>query len=166
MRLEDNDFFYDNIAYVNKLVAKILSLTVLLSPTFYLLSKYGIFNISRTYVLVTLFLTVPFSIIQLILVFYFGSKSFKEKYTELYYFTQKFAMYFGLCISSVILGIIGTNSHIGIYISYVIIIFCGTFPCISTARRYLVSCFHEARTFLIFGFYHPRRSYPTTFKQK
>lgn len=123
MRLEDNDFFYDNIAYVNKLVAKILSLTVLLSPTFYLLSKYGIFNISRTYVLVTLFLTVPFSIIQLILVFYFGSKSFKEKYTELYYFTQKFAMYFGLCISSVILGIIGTNSHIGIYISYVIIIF-------------------------------------------
>ena len=40
--------------------------------------------------------------------------------------------------------------------------FCGTFPWISPARRYLVFCPLEARTFLIFGFYLPRRSHPTT----
>ncbi len=86
MRLEDNDFFYDNIAYVNKLVAKILSLTVLLSPTFYLLSKYGIFNISRTYVLVTLFLTVPFSISSC---FLFRVKIFQRKiYRTLLFYTK------------------------------------------------------------------------------
>ena len=35
------------------------------------------------------------------------------------------------------------------------VIFCGTFPWISPAGRYPVSCFHEARTFLISGFYLP-----------
>ena len=42
------------------------------------------------------------------------------------------------------------------------VIFCGTFPWVSSARRYLVLCSLEARTFLTLGFSFPRRSYPTT----
>ena len=38
--------------------------------------------------------------------------------------------------------------------------FCGTSTWIAPARRYLVSCSLEARTFLTNGFYLPQRSYP------
>lgn len=41
------------------------------------------------------------------------------------------------------------------------VIFCGTFPWITPARRYLVFRFLEARTFLTPGFSFPGRSYPT-----
>lgn len=123
MRINNKDFFIDNIAYVNKFVAKILALTALLSPTFTILSHCNVFHISKTYILITFFLTVPFSIIQSLLVFYFGSKSFKNRHTDLYYSLQNFAMYFGLSISALILAILGTSARIGIYISYTIVIF-------------------------------------------
>ncbi|MCR5494482.1 MAG: HD domain-containing protein [Treponema sp.] len=123
MVIDDKEFFIDNISYVNRLVANILSLTTLLTPAFAILSHYKIFDINRTFILLTFILTVPFSAIQLILVFYFGSNKFKQKHNQLYYYLQNFAMYFGLTISALILGILGTNAHIGIYISYAIIIF-------------------------------------------
>lgn len=64
-----------------------------------------------------------------------------------------------------------TGSAVGSYPAFstlpkhaLAVIFCGAFPRISPAGRYPVSCFHEARTFLTFRFYFPKRDCPATRK--
>lgn len=123
MEFDDNTFFTDNIAYVNRLVTNILYFTNLLGSLFYFLSKKGIFQINNTFCVITSISTFIFSVIQTFLVYIFGKKDFKNQYPEQYNSIQKGAMYFGLIYGALMLGLLGTHAHIGIYISYAIVIF-------------------------------------------
>ncbi|MBQ5999070.1 MAG: HD-GYP domain-containing protein [Treponema sp.] len=123
MDFNNNSFFSDNIAYVNRLVAKVLYFTLILAPLFYILSKKGIFDISHSFCIFTAIMTTSFCILQTILVFGFGSNQFKIKFPNAFNTIQVIAMYFGMGFSAVMLGILGTNPHIGIYISYALVIF-------------------------------------------
>lgn len=123
MDFNNNSFFSDNIAYVNRLVAKVLYFTLILAPLFHILSKKGIFDITSGFCLFTAILTTSFCILQTILVFAFGSIRFKNKFPKAFDTIQVIAMYFGMGFSAIMLGILGTNPHIGIYISYALVIF-------------------------------------------
>ena len=79
MEFDDNTFFTDNIAYVNRLVTNILYFTNLLGPLFYFLSKKGIFQINNTFCVITSISTFIFAVIQTFLVYIFGKKEFKNQ---------------------------------------------------------------------------------------
>ncbi len=123
MEFDDSTFFTDNIATVNKLVAKVLLCTNILGPLFIVLTKLSVFQISNRFSLLILVTTLLFSATIIVLVFVLGGNQFRNQYPEAFNATQKFAMYFELCFSAVLLGIMGTHPHIGIYISYATIVF-------------------------------------------
>ena len=109
MKLSDEDLMSENIENINKITTTILLFSNLLGPAFYLLSYFGIFSISTMVCAITVCLVTPFSIIHLLCVYKFN--------------LQKFSMYFGLAGMSLILGFLGSHFHVGIYISYSLIVF-------------------------------------------
>lgn len=123
MDFNDNSFFSDNIAHVNRLVTKVLYCTIILGPLFYIFSRNKIFEISNEFCLLTFLMTTIFCTLQTVLVFGFGSSAFKNRYPDQHKIIQNIAMYFGMIFSAIMLGILGTNPHIGIYISYALVIF-------------------------------------------
>lgn len=109
MKLADEDLMSENIESINKITTTILLFSNLLGPIFYLLSYFGVFSISTMVCAITVCLVTPFSIIHLLCVYKFN--------------LQKFSMYFGLAGMSLILGFLGSHFHVGIYISYSLIVF-------------------------------------------
>lgn len=107
--VDDEDFYSENIESINKISTMIILFANLLGPAFFIFSYIGIFKISTLFCAATVCLITPFSIIHLLCVYKFNF--------------QKFAMYFGLIGMSIILGVLGSQFHIGIYISYSLIVF-------------------------------------------
>lgn len=105
----DNEFYSGNIEVINKICSKIILFTNLLGPSFLILSYLKIFSIPVFFSVVTICFTACASIIHILCVY-------KFKF-------QKFAMYFGLIGMSSLLGIMGSQFHIGIYIGYSLILF-------------------------------------------
>lgn len=123
MGSEQDEFFEDNTFKINKLVTKILILMNFLAPVFLILSYFKIFNIKTDFIIFSELLIFLFSVIALALVYGFSSAKFKENHPDTFEIIQNAAKYFGLIGASCILDFLGTNSHIGIYISYGIIVF-------------------------------------------
>lgn len=123
MGSEQDEFFEDNTFKINKLVTKILILMNFLAPVFLILSYFKIFNIKTDFIIFSELLIFLFSVIALVLVYGFSSAKFKENHPDTFEIIQNAAKYFGLIGASCILDFLGTNSHIGIYISYGIIVF-------------------------------------------
>lgn len=123
MGSEQDEFFEDNTFKINKLVTKILILMNFLAPVFLILSYFKIFNIKTDFIIFSELLIFLFSVIALVLVYGFSSAKFKENHPDTFEIIQNTAKYFGLIGASCILDFLGTNSHIGIYISYGIIVF-------------------------------------------
>lgn len=71
MDFNDNSFFSDNIAHVNRLVTKVLYCTIILGPLFYIFSRNKIFEISNEFCLLTFLMTTIFCTLQTVLVFGF-----------------------------------------------------------------------------------------------
>ena len=123
MRFDDEEFFEANTININRLVTKILILLNLLPPVFIILNKIHIFSIENVFSLKIAVGIVIFTLVDTILVFGCGSERLKSKNFRLYDSIQHFAKYFGLFGAAVILGILGTHTHIGIYISYALVTF-------------------------------------------
>lgn len=123
MGSEQDEFFEDNTFKINKLVTKILILMNFLAPVFLILSYFKIFNIKTDFIIFSELLIFLFSVIALVLVYGFSSAKFKENHPDTFEIIQNAAKYFGLIGASCILDFLGTNSHIGIYIAYGIIVF-------------------------------------------
>lgn len=120
---EDEEFFEDNTFNVNKLVSKILLLLNFIAPLLWILSYFKIFNIELKYIIFYECICLPFTVINLILVYCFRKPTLKATSPEFYEKIQHVAKYFGLVGSSVLLGLMGTHAHIGIYIAYGLIAF-------------------------------------------
>ena len=123
MRFDDDEFFEANTVNINRLISKILILLNLLPPVFVLLNKIHVFTIENIFSLKAAVCIGTFTITDAILVFGCGSERMKSKKLRLYDSIQHFAKYFGLFGSAVILGVLGTHTHIGIYISYALVTF-------------------------------------------
>ncbi len=109
MPVEDEEFFAENIESVNRLTTGILLLGNVLAPLFIVISKIGIFEISYSYSVTLGIVIALFSIIQSIFVYVFR--------------WHRIPMVFGLCVMAAILAYMGTNGHIGINISYALVVF-------------------------------------------
>ena len=105
----DDELYSENIESINRITTTIILYSNLLGPIFFLLSYLGIFEISTLDCAITVCLVTPFSIIHLLCVYKFN--------------LQKFSMYFGLIGMSLILGFLGSHFHIGVYISYSLLVF-------------------------------------------
>lgn len=123
MSYNDEEFFEDNTYKVNRLVSKILLLLNFIPALFYLLSYHHIFEIGYRFVFITECLILPFTIFNCILVYGFHSNNFRIFHPIAYERIQHIAKYFGLIGTSILMGFIGTHSHIGIYITYGLIVF-------------------------------------------
>ncbi|MGN0730209.1 HD-GYP domain-containing protein [Treponema sp.] len=109
MPIEDEEFFAENIENVNRLTTGILLLGNVLAPLFIIISRIGIFEIPYSYSISLGIIIVLFSIIQSIFVYVFR--------------WHRIPMFFGLFVMAAILAYMGTNGHIGINISYVLVVF-------------------------------------------
>lgn len=109
MPVEDEEFFAENIESVNKLTTGILLLGNVLAPLFIVISKIGIFEIPYSYSIILGIVIALFSIIQSIFVYVLR--------------WHRIPMVFGLCVMAAILAYMGTNGHIGINISYALVVF-------------------------------------------
>lgn len=123
MSQEDEEFFEDNTYKVNRLVSKILLTMNFIAPLLYILAHFGIFQIEGKFLLKSECIILPFTLLNIFFVFGFRSPNFRALHPESYENIQHLAKYFGLIGTSIILGIMGTHPHIGIYISYGLIIF-------------------------------------------
>ena len=123
MRFDDEEFFEANTININRLVTKILILLNLLPPVFIILNKIHIFSIENVFSLKIAVGIVIFTLVDTILVFGCGSERLKSKNLRLYDSIQHVAKYVGLFGAAVILGMLGTHTHIGIYISYALVTF-------------------------------------------
>lgn len=119
----DEEFFEDNTHKINLLVYSLFLGLALIPPALSLLSYLHIFKIDISFLIRIEFLVVPFIFANSILVYVFGSKRFRKKNPVVYERLQHIAKYFGLLGASILIGILGTHSHIGIYISYALIVF-------------------------------------------
>lgn len=109
MPVEDEEFFAENIESVNRLTTGILLLGNVLAPLFIVISKIGIFEIPYSYSIILGIVIALFSIIQSIFVYVLR--------------WHRIPMVFGLCVMAAILAYMGTNGHIGINISYALVVF-------------------------------------------
>ncbi len=109
MQIADEELYSENIESINKISTTIILFANLLGPAFFLLSYLGVFEISTLACAITVCLVTPFSIIHLLCVYKFK--------------LQKVSMYLGLVGMSLILGFLGSHFHIGVYISYSLIVF-------------------------------------------
>ena len=109
MKNFDDELYSENIESINKITNAIILCSNLLGPAFFFLSYLGVFEISTLDCAITVCLVTPFSIINLLCVYKFN--------------LQKFSMYFGLIGMSLILGFLGSHFHIGVYISYSLLVF-------------------------------------------
>ena len=109
MPVEDEEFFAENIESVNRLTTGILLLGNVLAPLFIVISKIGIFEIPYSHSIILGIVIALFSIIQSIFVYVLR--------------WHRIPMVFGLCVMAGILAYMGTNGHIGINISYALVVF-------------------------------------------
>lgn len=142
----DMDFFLNNKENINKIVTKIILITNILPPLFVILTMLGIFSIDDYFSGIVSAISISFSIIQLLLVYYFGrihsfqkidetvgygfetpvtikAKSEAEIKKKNCYVWQSVAQYFGLIGLSLFISFLGTQSHVGIYIAYSLVTF-------------------------------------------
>lgn len=109
MPVEDEEFFAENIENVNRLTTGILLLGNVLAPLLIIISRIGIFEIPYSYSVTLGIVIALFSIVQSIFVYIFR--------------WHRIPMVFGLCVMAAILAYMGTNGHIGINISYALVVF-------------------------------------------
>lgn len=105
----DDEFYSENIEVINRICSSIILFSNLLGPAFLILTYIGIFKIPVLYSVVVICLIAPVSVLHLLCVY-------KFKF-------QKFAMYLGLVGMSMIVGLMGSQFHIGIYIGYSLVLF-------------------------------------------
>lgn len=123
MSLKDDEFFEDNIYKVNKLVSKVLMVLNILPPLLAVLSHFNIFQIQQNFLIELEAIIIPFTVIEIILVYAFRSIQFRIFHPKAYENLQHTAKYFGLIGAGAIISVMGSHAHIGIYMSYGLIIF-------------------------------------------
>lgn len=139
---DNEEFFESNTVNINRIISEILIFINFLAPLFFILNKAKIFQISNQFTFIFAILIFIFTFIDVILVFVFGSKKFKSKYPSHFDLIQHITKYFGLFGASIILGILGTHTHIGIYISYAIMVFMSClYYCRKTTSIMAFSCY-------------------------
>lgn len=104
MSITDNPFFSENLVSINKLVSKLLLAINAVPIVLCIFTYLGLFSVDYNFVLKAFCLTLLFSVIHLFLVYR----------TKL----ERFTLYFGLLVFNLLIAYMGTNSRIGIYISF------------------------------------------------
>lgn len=123
MDFTDEQFFEDNTHKINILVSSVFLALAVIPFALSALSYYKIFHIEIGFLIRMEFLIIPFLVTNSVIVYFFGSPKFRKNHPYAYERLQHIAKYFGLFGTSVLIGILGTHAHIGIYISYAIIVF-------------------------------------------
>lgn len=105
----EQEFFTNNDIYVNKLILKNYFGALLVAPMILLGKFAGVFRISYSFIFMVFILSLFITLVQFILT-----------RTEAF---SSFTKYFGIIMYEVFLAFLGTNSTIGIYISYAVVPF-------------------------------------------
>lgn len=105
----DNEFYSENIESINKICTKIFLLSNLVAPIFYIFLCLKLFLMPLIYIIITFCSTIFLSIFHFLCVYKFNK--------------QKFAMYFGLIGFSLMIGIIGSNFNINVFIGWSFVVF-------------------------------------------
>ncbi|MEE1165544.1 MAG: HD domain-containing phosphohydrolase [Treponema sp.] len=141
----DTDFFLFNKESINKLVTKVVLATNILPPLFVVLTMVGIFSIDDVFAGIVSAIVIPFSIIQLVVVYCFRRVHSYPKVDDASTFGydslapvnkvdfdsrekicngwQTLGQYTGLIGLSLIVAFLGTHAHVGIYIGYSLVTF-------------------------------------------
>lgn len=123
MSFEDEEFFEDNTHKVNKLVSFFLITLNVITPLLLLLTHYHIFQIDFSFLLKAECFIFTVTAVESTLVYGFHSTKFRNSHPIAYERLQHLGKYFGLMTTAALLAILGTHAHIGIYISYALVIF-------------------------------------------
>lgn len=118
MPIKDTSFFSENIAHINKMVSRLLVATNVVPLLLLALTSAGVFSVSGAFSLAMLGYTALTSavFVALLLCGRF----------------HRFLMYFGISSLLGFISILGTNSHVGIYVTF------GLVP--------IISCLYYDRT--------------------